>query len=86
MEASAQRARELQPQRLDVLFLWAETLICTGRIAEARAQLGEIERLAGSDAEAWNQLLLFYTQLGRHHAAYGCAERLVALLPRSPGA
>ena len=86
MAETAQRSLELQPQRLDVLFLWAETLICTGRIAEARAQLGEIERLAGGDAEAWNQLLLFYTQLGRHHAAYECARRLLALLPRSPGA
>ncbi len=86
MEQHARRALELQPQRLDVLFLWVETLICTGCIAEARARLSEIERLAGSDAEAWNQLLLFYAQLGRHHAAYDCAKRLAALLPRSPGA
>ena len=86
MAETAQRALELQPQRLDVLFLWVETLKCTGRIAEARARLSEIERLAGSDAEAWNQLLLLYTLLGRHQAAYDCAKRLTALLPRSPGA
>jgi tetratricopeptide (TPR) repeat protein len=86
MEQHAQRALQLRPQRLDVLFLWVETLKCTGRIAEARARLSEIERLAGSDAEAWNQLLLFYTLLGRHHAANDCAKHLVALLPRSPRA
>jgi len=86
MAERAERALQLQPRRLDVLFLWAETLICTGRIAEARAQLSEIERLVGNDVEAWNQLLLFNTQLGKHDAAYDCAKRLLALLPNSPGA
>jgi tetratricopeptide (TPR) repeat protein len=86
MTEHVEHALQLQSRSLDVLFLWAETLICTGRIAEARAQLGEIEGLVGSDAEAWIQLLLFYTQLGRHHAAYDCAKRLTALLPRSPRA
>ena len=83
MASHAQRAFDLYPQRLDVRFLWAEALICTGSINEARAQLAEVERMAGSDAAAWNQLVLFHTQLGRHGDAYACAKRLELLLPRS---
>lgn len=86
MAEQAERALEFQPQRLDVLFLWAETLICSGKIAAARVQLGEIEQLAGSDAAAWNQLVLFYTQLGRLQAAYDGAKRLQSLMPNSPNA
>jgi len=86
MAEAVLRALELRPQRLDVLFLWVETLICSGQIAEARVQLGEIERMAGSDAAAWNQLVSFHTQLGRFHEAYDCAKRLESLLPDSPDA
>ncbi len=83
MATCAYRAFGLRPRRLDVRFLWAEALICTGSIAEARAQLAEIERMAGSDAAAWNQLVLFHTQLGRHSDAYNCAKHLESLTPRS---
>jgi tetratricopeptide (TPR) repeat protein len=86
MAELARRALELQPQHLHVLFFWTETLICTGQIAEALKQLGQIEQVAGGDAQAWNQLLLFYTQLGRHLKAYECAKRLKALVPHAPDA
>ena len=86
MAEKAAHALELQPQRLDVLFLWAEALICAGRIADAREQLSDIGRRAGSDAAAWNQLVLFHTQLGRLREAYRCAKQLESLLPDSPDA
>lgn len=80
------RARTLQPDRLDVQFMHVETLICNGRIADALQRLLQIEKVAGNDASAWNQLLLIYAQLGRHEAAYGCARHLQRLAPDSLGA
>jgi tetratricopeptide (TPR) repeat protein len=86
MTECSRRALELQPDRLDVLFLWAETLICTGHIANAREQLVTIGRMAGNDAAAWNQLVSFHTQLGRLREAYSCAKQVESLLPGSPDA
>jgi tetratricopeptide (TPR) repeat protein len=83
MAEHVQHALQLQPKHLDVLFLSSEAFICTGRIADARTRLKEIEQLAGDDGAAWNQLVLLYTQLGRHRDAYDCARRLESLMPGS---
>lgn len=81
----AERAMKLAPDRLDVCLIWAESLSYLGRIAEALAELGEIEARAGADGPAWDRLTMLYTQLGRHEAAYRCADRLTALSPNSLG-
>lgn len=73
-------------QRLDAQFRRVESLIRNGYVAEAIRGLRNVEGLAGDDAAGWNNLLLFYTQLGRHHAAHACALRLRDLLPDSPDA
>lgn len=85
-EALARAFVEQQPANVNGRFVFAEALITRGRIAEALAQLDEAVKIAGGDPRAWSQLVVFYTQLGRHERAADCARTLERLLPESADA
>lgn len=77
----AKRAVSLAPERLDVRVVYAESFIYMGCIAQAIEALDRIQSDAKADLVITRQLCALYTQLGRHQAAYSCAQRVVALAP-----
>jgi len=77
MLTHVEHARSLAPERVDLEIMRAEAAIANGLIAQALATLGDAAGRT-QDPRLLHQVVVLYTQLGRHEPACEVAERLVA--------
>ncbi|MEM9879867.1 MAG: sulfotransferase [Pseudomonadota bacterium] len=70
-------AYQRAPERLDVKLVDAECRIYAGDVAGALGQLHDAAADDAAQAVDLKRLSTLYTQLGRHQAAYDCAQKVL---------
>jgi len=73
-QASA-RAISLAPDQIDVKLVHVESLMFSGDVAGALAQLDMAAHDPSAKVDDVKRICVLYTQFGRHHAAYRAAQR-----------